>query len=318
MRKVAVVFTLLCALTLSAACNASTRETGGEAYFVFQDDLGMEVILEKRPKRVVSLMGSYAELWQLSGGTLVGVSEDALSERNMEIGEDVQIVGTIKEPNLEKVIELEPDLVLLSTDVTQHVDLQSILNQAEIPHAYFDVDTFDDYLRMLQVASQINQNEAAYQTYGLDLKVRVDATIQNASAHQAPKVLLIRSMATKAKALKEDHLVGAMLQDLNVINIASAQPSLLEELSMETIIMEDPDYIFVVTMGDVDKAIATLETTLLNQPAWQTLSAVQQGRFFLLPKELFQYKPNAKWAESYEYLEGILYENQTPDSNDKK
>ena len=38
------------------------------------------------------------------------------------------------------------------------------------------------------------------------------------------------------------------------------------------------------------------------------LSAVKGGRCHYLPKELFQYKPNARWAEAYEYLIDLLYE----------
>ena len=39
----------------------------------------------------------------------------------------------------------------------------------------------------------------------------------------------------------------------------------------------------------------------------QGLTAVKQDRLILLPKELFHYKPNARWGESYAYLAKILY-----------
>ena len=44
-----------------------------------------------------------------------------------------------------------------------------------------------------------------------------------------------------------------------------------------------------------------------KNPAWQSLSAVQNGRYVILPGELFHYKPNKRWGESYEYLADILY-----------
>ena len=76
---------------------------------------------------------------------------------------------------------------------------------------------------------------------------------------------------------------------------------------MDTIIAEDPDYIFVTTMGDSQKAIDALKAGIESNPAWGSLSAVQNGRYLILPKDLFHYKPNARWAESYEYLARILY-----------
>ena len=39
-----------------------------------------------------------------------------------------------------------------------------------------------------------------------------------------------------------------------------------------------------------------------------SFTAVKGGRCHYLPKELFQYKPNARWAEAYEYLIDLLYE----------
>ena len=62
-----------------------------------------EVILESWD-RVASLYGSFAETWLLAGGTLAGTTEDAVSERGLELGEDVAVVGTVKEPSLEEVL----------------------------------------------------------------------------------------------------------------------------------------------------------------------------------------------------------------------
>ena len=53
--------------------------------------------------------------------------------------------------------------------------------------------------------------------------------------------------------------------------------------------------------------MAYMEETFGSNPAWAGLSAVQNGRYVLLPRELFHYKPNARWGESYAYLAKILY-----------
>ena len=37
-------------------------------------------------------------------------------------------------------------------------------------------------------------------------------------------------------------------------------------------------------------------------------TAVQEGRVYVLPRDLFHYKPNARWAESYAYLYELLFE----------
>ena len=81
--------------------------------------------------------------------------------------------------------------------------------------------------------------------------------------------------------------------------------NLLDGLSFEEILIQDPDHIFITTMGDTDAAISYIQS-LLKQPQWQSLHAVKNGNVHILPKDLFQYKPNAKWAEAYQYLINII------------
>ena len=78
--------------------------------------------------------------------------------------------------------------------------------------------------------------------------------------------------------------------------------------SMEEIIAEDPDFIFVTIMGSsTQKALDALAAGIQSNPAWGNLSAVKNDRYIVLPSDLFHYKPNARWGESYEYLAEILY-----------
>lgn len=277
----------------------------------FTDDLGYSVRLEKTPERVTALSGSYAQLWLLAGGTLVGTTEDAVSERQLSLPPETEIIGTVKDPNLEKIFELSADFVLLSTDIASHVRLHETLTNAGIPHAYLKEDSLEDYLRILKLYTGITGREDLYETYGTAVEEQIAEILKReipSETSQTPKALLIRSMSTKAKALKGDHMVGRMLEDLGADNIAVRHESLLEDLSMETILEEDPDVILMVPMGSVDKAVETMENGLMANEAWQSLSAAQNGRYYVLPKELFQYKPNHRWAESYDYLWNLLYQ----------
>ena len=100
-----------------------------------------------------------------------------------------------------------------------------------------------------------------------------------------------------------------MLEDFGLENILDKYDSLLEEISIEEIITADPDYIFVTTMGsDVQAALDNLDSSLTSNPAWSGLTAIQNGEYFILPQELFHYKPNARWSESYAYLLDLLAE----------
>ena len=51
---------------------------------------------------------------------------------------------------------------------------------------------------------------------------------------------------------------------------------------------------------------ANLEESLLSNPAWSSLSAVQGGRFHILERRMYSLKPNALWGDAYEQLADIL------------
>ena len=271
------------------------------------DDRGA-AIPATAPQRVVSLYGSYAEAWAQAGGTLVGATEDAVSERGMDLG-TAQIIGTTKAPNLERILALDPDLVILSLDIAAQVSAAEVLEAAGVPCAAFRVDTWQDYARMMDVFTALTGRRDLYEAIIPPMQAAIGETIASAQAQNAPTVLLLRAYSTGVKAKADDNLAGAMLEDLGCVNIAAREPSLLEELTLEAIVVEDPDCIFISVMGgDEEAALAVVEETLGQNPAWQGLTAVKEGRVYVLPRDLFHYKPNARWAESYAYLYELLFE----------
>ncbi len=323
------IFPVLCAALLLTGCGASTvaessapapgSETAESApaspetavtTLTFTDDLDREVTVPANPERVAVLLGSYADVWCLAGGqdSLVAAASDAWTDFDLDLGEDVANLGSLMEPNLEELIAAQPDLVIASSNTTSNVELLPSLEQLGVPVAYFGVNSFNDYLEMLDVCTRITGHTENYQTYGLDVQAQVDkAKEQNDGS--APTVLLLRSASTSCKVKNsKDTVLGEILADLGAVNIADSDTGLLEDLSLERIIADDPDYIFVVFQGS-DQAAAqkTLDAALTSNPAWETLSAVQNGRFYIMEKELYHLKPNARWGEAYQKVADILY-----------
>lgn len=290
--------------------NAAGESTQQESQAVtFADDLGRQVTVEN-PQRVAVLIGSYADIWCLAGGkdTLVAAANDAWTSFDLGLGEDVANLGGVKETNLEVLLAAQPDLVLASSNTAAQVDLLPTLEQAGLNVAYFMVSNFDEYLHMLDICTQITGREDCYEQYGQALEAQVEQARQRADGSQ-PKVLYVRATGSSCKVKNsQDSVLGEMLADLDCINIADSQSSLLEQLSLEVILQEDPDFIFAVLQGsDPTDAQRTLDETLLSNPAWQSLTAVKEGRFHVMDDQLYNLKPNARWGEAYEQLAQILY-----------
>lgn len=291
----------------SAAESASSQlESVGEVSIT--DSNGSQITLDTSAPRVVATYGSFAEAWLLAGGELCGVTQDALEQRDLGLPEDIAVVGTVKEPNAEEIIALEPDLVLLASDITTQADIRDVLENAGLACAFFQVDTFADYAFMMEQLCAVTGRDDLYEENVTQVGQQIEEAQANAALSSTrPNVLLIRAFSTGIKAKTDDELAGAILKDLGAHNIADDHPSMLEDLSLEEVIAADPDYIFVTTMGDEQKALDYLNGLIQQNPAWSELSAVKEDRYIVLPKDLFHYKPNNRWGESYQYLGEILY-----------
>ena len=306
-----MIFTMLASALLSAmSCEKRKEDADGESV-CFTDALGRSVCVKKGVERVAALIGSFADVWQLSGGILCASAEDAWEDLGLRLDGAVNIGGA-HSPSLELLISSEPELVLASASTASNVDMRESLEAMGITVAYFDVDNFDDYLDMLDICTDITGHKELYVQNGLSLKARIDSVKQSYASADIPdahrRVLLLRasSSAVKAKG-SEGTVLGEMLADIGCVNIADSDTSLLEDLSVEAVIREEPYHIFVVTMGsDTQKARESLDSMMRENPAWGTLSAVKEGRLHIMEKQLFNLKPNARWAQSYEILYDAL------------
>ena len=216
-------------------------------------------------------------------------------------------LGAVKEPSLEVLLAAEPDLILASVNTAANLELEDTFAQAGIPDAYFEVDCFEDYLRMLEICTRLTGRPERYESCGESVRAQVDAAVARQDG-SAPRVLYVRATGSSCKAKgSEGSVLGEMLADLGCVNIADGG-GLLENLSLEGIIAGDPDYIFAVLQGaDASAAWKSLEGALLSNPAWSSLRAVEEGRFITLDHRLYNLKPNARWGEAYEGLADILY-----------
>lgn len=303
---IAVVIVVLL-IFISGAVETNKPESSGE-YFTFTDSEGEIVELSHKPQKTAVLFSSLAECWIEAGGEVyVTVGESV--ERGL-VKEETELVdkGAGKTVDTEKLISLEPDFVICSADIASHRDVASALKKAKIPVAMLRMDTFEDYLTILRTLTKITGKTENYEQFGANAKSEIEQIISGGKRENNPKILFVRSGSSysSAKAKKaDDNFAAKILEDFGCINIADKAETLLDNLSAEVILKENPQYIFVSVMGDYDNSKAYMQE-LLAKKEYASLDAVKNGRVYFLPKELFQYKPCGRWAESYRYISSIL------------
>lgn len=295
--------------SVAAPAKAKSGKAGkaekGKAY-TFTDDLGRKVTV-KSHKRVVACMGSFADAWQLAGGTLVGASDDAFGHYAVDSSK-VSGVGRSTSLNLESIIALKPDFVIMTgisdgkhaTGVSQ-ADAESALKEAGIPVAFFKVTTFDDYKRMMGVFCAITGRDDLYKKNVTKVGEKIKSAVSTYSVKsKSPSVLIVSAFSKGLVVQNSSGMAGAIVRDLGAVNVADEHPSLLSDFSLEAAVEANPDYVLVLAASD-DTATAQkyYDQVAGSNSAWQGMDAVKEGRVTMLDAAHFLYKPNADWAESY-------------------
>lgn len=289
----------------SQAQPASETDSSGAT---FVDDLGRTVTV-RDPQRVACLLGSFAQVWQLAGGDVAATADDAWDDLSLELSEACVNLGNTKELSLELLLSAQPDFILASANTRQNLEWMETLDAANIPTAYFDVANFEDYLQLLKLCTHITGRSDLYEIHGTAVQAQIEAVLKQAQARgTTPTVLSMRASASMVTVKNsEDNVLGEMLRALGCINIADSDESLLENLSLERILEADPDFIFFVQRGDdTEGMMAYVENMMRENPAWQQLTAVKEGRLYFMDKNLYNLKPCHRWGEACEKLEAIL------------
>lgn len=270
----------------------------------FKDGLGYTVTVDSI-KRVGVCSGSLAHLWELAGGSIAAATEDVFDYKPVSLPAKTINIGDLKRVNVEQILSAKLDFIILSATIPGHEKIRDTLNKAGITTAYFEIESFEEYLDALHIMTSLTKRDDLYQVNGREVQEEVKKQIERKKSSH-PKILLLQALSTKIKVQDSSTMTGNMLKNLGCMNIADSNNTMLSSLSLEAILKEDPEYIFITIMGDEEHAKQLIQETIYEDPAWSKLSAVKEKHCFLLSKDLFHYKPNQRWGESYKILADLL------------
>ena len=303
--KTWVSLLLSIALALGLCSCFSEKAPDGDGYS-FTDSEGTRVTLTEKPVRVAVLFSSYAEVWQTAGGTVAVTVGDTVERGFAPEGTPLVDAGAGHTAiDRETLVALEPDFVIGTRDFAVQREVCEFMRSVGVPSAVFSVESFEDYLYMLKIFTDIQKTPDRYEKFGTEVGERIEAERERAGGSFAGKTLLFIRAGTSARSVKakrrDDHFACAMIEELGFYNVANDAPELSDGISEEAVLSADPCYIFVSFMGDEDAARAYV-TELFKSGAYKNLSAVKAGRVIFLPKSLFHYKPCSRWDSAYKYI----------------
>ena len=290
---------------------------------------GTAITVKKHPEATVSLYASLTTLWYEAGGSVIGcIGGDAAVELYTDyIGRDitkdngmtvVAISAVGKKWDVETILAMQPELIICSTAMGGYSTIKAPAEAAGIPLVAVEYNDFADYLKWFKVFCNLTGKPELWDSVAMKALDEVTAVLAGCPVENAPRVLCMFSGVNSLQANTSDTVIGGMISAMNAGNIVDAWgyngTAERIEISLETVYAADPDIILVQCHAGVDAARAQVERIYGNNPVWQGLTAVKEGRVFYLDKMLFHNKPNSRFAEAYSTLAQILYPEERYDT----
>ena len=304
-----LAFALLAALTLVlTACGAPAAEQPSKgSYATITDDNGRTVNFDKKPERIVVTSASFLEPLYAVGGTVVGRPDS--KSKIPDAAKNVTSIGRVYQIDAEKVLSLTPDLVILNKGMNEK--LVETLAANNVNTLVLDMKTYDDVKREIGIfAALTGEKEKGEQ---LTSKMDADIAAVRASIPQDKKrVAIIHSTGQGLSVQLDGSIAGSIVNMLGWENTAAGMTALDKNpdaapYSMETLVAQNPDIIFVTSMGEEAEIRASMEAMFAESPAWQSVTAIRDGRVYYLPQEMFLFSPGIAYPEAVKYMARLVY-----------
>ncbi|MDQ0252734.1 iron complex transport system substrate-binding protein [Evansella vedderi] len=286
----------------------STTEEA-ETYITLMDDLGNEVVLEEKPERIVVLSPSHLTLLYDLGGE--AIARTTLSPHSIPQGaEEIEDVGHHTNVNVEAIVALAPDLVIGNTVL--HEKLIPILADSNISFINLDMKLIDDVKRNARLYGKFLGDSEMVEQHIANLEQEIAAIQGEIPEGEEKKVVIFNITPSSVSVKMENTISGEISNMLGLTNIAEGASPIegrptQTPFSLEKIVEEDPDFIFIVHHGERTVAEDRMDQDMKNSPAWSTLKAVQEDNVHFLPGNLFLSNPGIEYHQSIRYLAEIVY-----------
>ena len=122
-----------------------------------------------------------------------------------------------------------------------------------------------------------------------------------------PKCAIVFAAASGFTLESRQTNTGLMAEMLGAENVVRGAGPMRVRFSYEQLLLENPEVIFVVTMGDAAGLRRKFEQEFMAQPAWQSMKAARSGRVHFLPPELFLYMPGPDYPKAFRQLARLLH-----------
>ncbi|ANU16434.1 cobalamin-binding protein [Planococcus maritimus] len=278
----------------------TATETSGDTPYTVTDDRGEDIEFEQAPETIVSLIPSNTEIvFALGAGDqLVGVTD---FDNYPEAAQDIERVSDSVEFNAEKIIQLDPDVVL-AYSTGEAPPALSQLEDADIPVFVIQSATsFDEvYGDIEQIASVLaKEDKGAEVIEGIQTQIE-DVQERLAAVEEQEEVYVEISPSPEIYTTGKSTFMQEILDHAQVTNVFEDLEG-WPNISEEEVITRDPETI-LTTVSYVEDAVGDIEA----RDSWSAVEAIENGEVHFIDSDITS-RPGPRIGEAVQLVAETVY-----------
>ena len=308
-KKILAAILCIVFILVMAGCGSqqAANNTSAQMFAKVQDDLGREVTLEKKPERIVVTSASFLEPLHEVGGEVVGRPDSRT--KMPDYAKDKASVGKVYQIDVEKVLSCEPDLVIINKGMNEK--LVDTLETSGIKTLVVDMKSYADVKREVALFAQLTGEKEKGEALISSMEKKIQA-VKEKIPQDKRRVSIIHSTNQGLTVQLSGSIAGSIAEMLGWENVAGDMTPLEKDpdsapYSLETMVEKNPELLFVTSMGKLEEIKASMDATMAENPAWQSVEAVRQGKVYYLPQDLFLLSPGIHYPEAVELMAKLVY-----------
>ena len=302
----------LAATLLLAACGADEEKTGKDvkneeqattkndgAPYTVVDDRGVEITFDEVPETIISLQPSNTEiLFELGvGEQIIGATE---FDTYPEAAQKIERVSTSTVINAERILELDPDVVVAYT-IGEEAQIAQLEDAGLKVFVIASATTFDDvYSDIIQLSEVMGIEEKGEEVVA-DIKAQIK-TVQEKTAtiDTKKKVYYEVSPAPDLWTTGNSTFQQEIMDYANIENIYADQKSWIS-VTEEDIITRNPE-IIISPATYMENAVEEI----LGRTSWDKIQAVKERAVYLVDGDIMS-RPGPRIGEAVEIMAQSVY-----------
>ncbi len=270
-------------ILLIALLVISTGVIAQEFPVTITDSLGEEVKLEEKPTRIISISPNMTEILFAvgAGENVIGVTKFADYPQEAT---EVDKIGSIMEPNIEKIITMEPDVVIASS-VNKMKTIER-LKELDVKVAGFSANSVDKAIGNIKTVAELTGNQEKGETIVAEMYIKIGEMTNLVEDHlenNEKKKVFYEIWNDPLYTAGENNFIDDLINMAGGINIGRLAEGQWPQYNLEKLLVEDPE-VYISTPHSAEREVS--KEKIKNRDQYQSISAIKNDRVYVIDQDI--------------------------------